>query len=115
MLGKDKTQTTKNAGDGNRPISSLIEGTNSSSKVKNVVSGNNNPFGGGNSKVNVDGGIKIDVNFNGGAENLTSAQKEEITKMLIEKMNSTDMKQYMIEVNTPNNPTKAPTGKTIGR
>ena len=115
MLGKDKTQTTKNAGDGNRPISSLIEGTNSSSKVKNVVSGNNNPFGGSSSKVNVDGGIKIDVNFNGGAENLTSAQKEEITKMFIEKMNSTDIKQYMIEVNTPNNPTKAPTGKTATR
>ena len=35
--------------------------------------------------------------------------------MLIEKMNSTDMKQFMIEVNTPNNPTKAPTGKTVGR
>jgi hypothetical protein len=101
---------------GNQPISSLIEGTNASSKVKNVVSNNSGGFyGGGNSKVNVDGGIKIDVNFNGGAENLTSAQKEEITKMLIEKMNSTDMKQYMIEVNTPNNPTKAPTGKTIGR
>ena len=100
----------------NQPISSLIEGTNASSKVKNVVSNNNGGFyGGGNSKVNVDGGIKIDVNFNGGAENLTGAQKEEITKMFIEKMNSTDMKQYMIEVNTPNNPTKAPTGKTVGR
>ena len=115
MLGDNKTQTTKNAGNANKPISSLIEGTNASSKVKNVVSGDNNPFGGSSSKVNVDGGIKIDVNFNGGAENLTSAQKEEITKMFIEKMNSTDMKQYMIEVNTPNNPTKAPTGKTIGR
>ena len=115
ILG-DSKPTTKNAGDGNKPISSLIEGTNASSKVKSVVSNNGGAFGGGsNSKVNIDGGIKIDVNFNGGAENLTSAQKEEITKMLIEKMNSTDMKQYMIEVNTPNNPTKAPTGKTIGR
>jgi hypothetical protein len=116
MLGETKTQTTKNTGDGNRPISSLIEGTNASSKVRDVVSSNGGPFGGG-SKTQVDfgGGIKIDVNFNGGAENLTSAQKEEITKMLIEKMNSTDMKQYMIEVNTPNNPTKAPTGKTVTR
>ena len=113
LLGGAKADKVK----GNQPISSLIEGTNASSKVKNVVSNNSGGgfYGGGNSKVNVDGGIKIDVNFNGGAENLTSAQKEEITKMLIEKMNSTDMKQYMIEVNTPNNPTKAPTGKTIGR
>jgi len=101
---------------GNQPISSLIEGTNASSKVKNVVSNNNGGFyGGGNSKVNVDGGIKIDVNFNGVAADLTPSQKEEITKMFIEKMNSTDMKQFMIEVNTPNNPTKAPTGKTATR
>jgi hypothetical protein len=103
---------------GNQPISSLIEGTNASSAVKNVVSNNNSGFYGGSAtskKVNVDGGFKIDINFNGGAENLTSAQKEEITKMLIEKMNSTDMKQYMIEVNAPNNPTKAPTGKTVTR
>jgi len=114
MLGE--TQTTKNTGDGNRPISSLIEGTNASSKVRDVVSNNGGPFGGGSkSQVDFGGGIKIDVNFNGGAENLTSAQKEEITKMLIEKMNSTDMKQYMIEVSTPNNPTKAPTGKTVTR
>jgi hypothetical protein len=116
MLGETKTQTTRNTGDGNKPISSLIEGTNATSKVKDVVSSNGGPFGGGNkSQVDFGGGIKIDVNFNGGAENLTSAQKEEITKMLIEKMNSTDMKQYMIEVNTPNNPTKAPTGKTVTR
>ena len=116
MLGETKNQTTKNTGDGNRPISSLIEGTNASSKVRDVVSSNGGPFGGGSkSQVDFGGGIKIDVNFNGGAENLTNAQKEEITKMLIEKMNSTDMKQYMIEVNTPNNPTKAPTGKTVTR
>jgi len=111
LLGGAKVDKVK----GNQPISSLIEGTNASSKVKSAVSNNGGFYGGGNSKVNVDGGFKIDINFNGEAANLTNAQKEEITKMLIEKMNSTDMKQYMIEVSTPNNPTKAPTGKTIGR
>ena len=115
MLGENKGQTTKNTTNGNNPISSLIEGTNASSKVRNVVSGNNGGFGSSNSKVNIDGGIKIDVNFNGVAADLTPSQKEEITKMFIEKMNSTDMKQFMIEVNTPNNPTKAPTGKTATR
>ena len=115
MLGENKGQTTKNTTNGNKPISSLIEGTNASSKVRNVVSGNNGGFGSSNSKVNIDGGIKIDVNFNGVAADLTPSQKEEITKMFIEKMNSTDMKQFMIEVNTPNNPTKAPTGKTATR
>ena len=103
---------------GNRPISSLIEGTNASSAVKNVVSNNNSGFYGGSAtskKVNVDGGFKIDINFNGAAADLTPSQKEEITKMLIEKMNSTDMKQYMIEVNAPNNPTKANYGARAGK
>ena len=119
MTGNTKQQsapTSNRGGDGNRPISSLIEGSNASSRVRQTVA-NNNVFGGNatGAKVNVDGGFKIDINFNGAASDLTTAQKEQITKMLIEKLNSTDMKQFMIEVNTPDNPTKAPTGKTIGR
>jgi len=110
LLGGAKVDKIK----GNQPVSSLIEGNNASSKVRNVVN-NGGFYGGGSTKVNVDGGFKIDINFNGAAVDLTPSQKEEITKMLIEKLNSTDMKQFMIEVNTPNNPTKAPTGKTIGR
>jgi hypothetical protein len=116
MLGKDKTQTTKNAGNGNRPISSLIEGTNSSSKVKNVVSSNGGPFGGkGSSEVKVGGAFNITVDFKGGAENLSSSQKEEITKMLVEKWNSTETKEYIVEVSTPNNPLKPNYGARVGK
>ena len=89
MLGETKTQTTRNTGDGNRPISSLIEGTNASSKVR-------------------DGGsFNITVDFKGGAENLSSSQKEEITKMLVEKWNSTETKEYIINVSTPQGPFKS--------
>ena len=107
MLGETKTQTTRNTGDGNRPISSLIEGTNASSKVRDVVSSNNGGFGGGSSDVKVGGSFNITVDFKGGAENLSSSQKEEITKMLVEKWNSTETKEYIINVSTPNGPFKS--------
>ena len=107
MLGETKTQTTRNTGDGNRPISSLIEGTNASSKVRDVVSSNNGGFGGGSSDVKVGGSFNITVDFKGGAENLSSSQKEEITKMLVEKWNSTETKEYIINVSTPQGPFKS--------
>jgi hypothetical protein len=53
------------------------------------------------------GGIKIDINFSGGAADLTMAQKEQITKMFTDKMNSLDMKQYMVGSTTQQNPTKS--------
>ena len=115
MLGKDKTQTTKNAGNGNRPISSLIEGTNASSKVKSVVGSNGGPFGGGSSEVKVVGGLNFTFDFKGGAENLSPAQKEEFTKMFMDKFNSTDVQQYITNVTTPNNPTKANYGARVGK
>jgi len=108
MLGETKTQTTRNTGDGNRPISSLIEGTNASSKVRDVVSSNGGPFGSkSSSEVKVGGSFNITVDFKGGAENLSSSQKEEITKMLVEKWNSTETKEYIINVSTPNGPFKS--------
>jgi hypothetical protein len=107
MLGETKTQTTRNTGNGNRPISSLIEGTNASSKVKSVVGSNNGGFKGGSSDVKVGGSFTITVDFKGGAENLSSSQKEEITKMLVEKWNSTETKEYIVEVSTPNGPFKS--------
>jgi len=107
MLGENKNQTTKNTGNGNRPISSLIEGTNASSKVRDVVSSNNAGFGGGSSDVKVGGSFTITVDFKGGAENLSPAQKEEITKMLVEKWNSNDTREYIVEVSRPYSPIKA--------
>ena len=106
MLGESKPQTTRNDGNGNRPISTLIEGTNASSKVKGVVSSNNGGFGGGSSDVKVGGSFNITVDFKGGAENLSPSQKEEITKMLVEKWNSNDTREYIVEVSRPQIPFK---------
>lgn len=114
MLGGVKSEQIKGVKDGNKPISSLIEGTKASEVQQSVA--NNNPFAGGrSSEVKVDGGFKIDVNFTGSATDLTSAQKEQVTKMLIEKMNSAEMQQYMVSVTGKDNPTKAPSGKTVSR
>jgi hypothetical protein len=114
MLGGVKSEKVKGTKDGNKPISSLIEGTKASEVQQSMV--NNNPFAGGrSSEVKVDGGFKIDVNFTGGASELTAAQKEQVTKMLIEKMNSAEMQQYMVSVTGKDNPTKAPSGKTVSR
>jgi len=113
MLGGVKSEQIKGVKDGNKPISSLIEG-NKSTEVKETMT-NSGAFGGGSSKVNVDGGFKIDINFTGNASELTAAQKEQVTKMLIEKMNSAEMQQYMVSVTGKDNPTKAPSGKTVSR
>ena len=114
MLGGVKSEQIKGVKDGNKPISSLIEGNKSIQTQKSMAS--SNPFAGGrSSEVKVDGGFKIDVNFTGGASELTAAQKEQVTKMLIEKMNSAEMQQYMVSVTGKDNPTKAPSGKTVSR
>ena len=113
MLGGVKSEQIKGVKDGNKPISYLIEG-NKSTEVKETMT-NRGAFGGGSSKVNVDGGFKIDINFTGNASELTAAQKEQVTKMLIEKMNSAEMQQYMVSVTGKDNPTKAPSGKTVSR
>jgi len=98
----------------NASITSLIEGNKSTQQIQNEVKSIANQ-GGSQVKSQVDfgGGIKIDVNFNGTDINLTPQQKEQFTKMFVEKMNSTDMKNYILNINAPNNPTKAPTGKTL--
>jgi hypothetical protein len=108
--------TKANNVNGNQPISSLIEGTNASSKVKNVVNNNNESgfYGKGSSEVKVIGGLNFTFDFKGGAENLSPAQKEELLKMFADKFNSTDMQQFMINATTPNNPTKANYGARVG-
>jgi hypothetical protein len=113
MLGEAKSGKITGTDKGNMPVSSLIEG-NKASQVKQYTS-QGGAFGKSSSNVKVDGGFTITVDFKGGAENLTATQKEEITKMMINKFNETETKQFISEVSRPNDPTKAPTGKTVTR
>jgi hypothetical protein len=107
ILGKVDSNATSQQSKSGSSASSLIEGSRAQQirdEVRTISSGQ-----GGNQKSQVEmmGGIKIDINFSGGAADLTMAQKEQITKMFTDKMNSLDMKQYMVGSTTQQNPTKS--------
>ena len=111
--GYDKLlgQPTGKKADGSRPISTLIEGNRSQqiqSEVKQFEA-----QGGGKTQVDFGGGIKIDVNFSNLPSDLSPQQREQFTKMFIDKFNSVDVQQYISNVKTQGNPTKAPVGKTL--
>ena len=113
--GYDKLlgQPTGKKADGGRPISTLIEG-NRSQQVQNEVKQIAAQGGvGGKTQVDFGGGIKIDVNFSNLPSDLSPQQREQFTKMFIDKFNSVDVQQYITNVKTQGNPTKAPVGKTL--
>jgi hypothetical protein len=103
ILSGVQNQSTK----GNRSITSLIEGKGSSSIEqtiqKSIFEKNSNV------NVGVGGGFKIDVNFTGNLGNLTQEQKQEIIKILMEKMNTVDFKEYIASLGTANNPLRGNT------
>jgi hypothetical protein len=96
-----------------RPISSLIEG-NRVQRMQLESMNNSQGQGGSSTKTQVEiaGGMKVDFNFNGLSDDLSPAQKDKIVKIFDDRMNTTDMKQYIVSVNTTGNPTKSPVSKT---
>ena len=113
--GYDKLlgQSTGKKADGSRPISSLIEGNRSQqvqNEVKQIAAQGG---GGGKTQVDFGGGIKIDVNFSNLPSDLSPQQREQFTRMFIDKFNSVDVQQYISNVKTQGNPTQAPVGKTL--
>ena len=114
MISGIKSGKVKGTEAGNMPVSSLIEGTKSSSIATQEAMARGRSSEGASSKVNVDGGFKIDINFTGLSGDLTPSQKEQITKVIVDKLNTTEVQQYMVSVTKPDNLTKAPTGKVLG-
>lgn len=106
-----KTDTQKNAS--GQPISSLIEGKQT--QVQQAATGYAPTAGSQNQKVEFAGGIKVDVNFSGEAANLTAQQKEEVTKMFVDKMSSLNYQNFQAGINGPQNPTKAPVSTNYAR
>ena len=86
---------------GSRPISSLIEGRQTNQIQTATTGGGTSSTS--SSKVNIDGGFQIDVNFKGDIGDLTPSQKQQIIKILTDKMNTTEFKEYIINQSTPNN------------
>jgi hypothetical protein len=109
MLGNVKSGKIQGTDKGNMPVSSLIEGTNAS-KVKEVAS-QGGAFGGGTSKVNIDGGFKVEVVFPT-TNDFTQTQKETITKTFTDMVNTPQFQQHVVNLGKKDDVTKAPTGKT---
>lgn len=109
VLGKvaPKEQEQKTAG--GQPISSLIEGKQSQMKEAATQTGSYAPTGGQNSKVEVAGAIKIDITAPPGFSD------EKIQKLIYDKLNEQGFKDYIVNVTTASNPTKAPVGNTYAR
>jgi hypothetical protein len=114
MISGIKSGKVKGTDTGNMTVSSLIEGTNSSSIATQKAMSKAVASGSATSNVKVDGGFKIDINFTGLSGDLTPLQKEQITKVIVDKLNTTEIQQYMVNVTKPSNPIKASTGKTVG-
>ena len=107
ILGKAESNATAQKAAGGTSASSLIEGSRAQQiqqEVKGIAAGQS---GSQKSQVEMMGGIKIDINFNGAAADLTPAQKEQITKMFTDQMNTLGMKQYMVGSTTQQDPTKS--------
>ena len=113
LLGGVETKKITGVKDGNKPISSLIEG-NRTSQVKEIVT-QGGAFGGSNSKVNFDGKIELVYPPN---SDFTPSQKESINKAMTEWAknwaNSTNFQQYVVNVSKPNNPIKGNSVNVFG-
>jgi hypothetical protein len=57
-------------------------------------------------KVQLAGGIE--VNFTGAAADLSVQQKEQVTKMVVDRIGSMNWQQFAVNVTTPSNPLKGP-------
>jgi hypothetical protein len=91
---------------GNQPISSLLEG--SQNQMREVEAASSASAGSQRTQIELVGGIKMDITFNGDTAGFTPAMKEQLAKELTNKFNSMDYKQFMTNVTTKQNPTKAP-------
>jgi hypothetical protein len=101
---------------GNQPGKSLIEG-NRTTAIKETVS-NSGSLINQSSRLTVDGKADFNININikqDPQESLTAKHKEEVSKIFLDGITSTIGQQYFVSLNSKDNPTKAPTGKTLAR
>jgi hypothetical protein len=102
-IGETEASLKKTAG--NQPISSLLEG--SQNQMREVEAASSASAGSQRTQIELLGGIKMDINFNGDTSGLTPAMKEQMVKEITNKFNSMDYKQFMANVTTKQDPTKS--------
>jgi hypothetical protein len=110
LLGGTKVNNIQ----GNQPGRSLIEG-NRTTAIKETVS-NSESLINQSSRLTVDGKADFNINIKQDPqESLTAKHKEEVSKIVLDVITSTIGQQYFVSLNSPNNPIKAPIGKTLAR
>lgn len=108
----ESKQTTKQQSAGSQTLSSLIEGR--SSQVKQAYSSSTKQVGGGKSQIEVAGGMKIDINFNGNTSNFTPEQMQVITKTIVDKLNSQEVAEFFRSSAKGKNPFGSNTINPVG-
>ena len=100
--------------EGNKPISSLIEGNKTQEIQSEVKAAAGQVSIGSKQSITHDGNVTFNFNFTGdGAKNLSTAQMEQVTKAITNTLRSTDFLQASYNNANPGNPTKAPKNVTV--
>lgn len=109
VLGKVSPKAEEQKTAGGKPISSLIEGRETQVRDAYATTGSAAQTGGQNSKVEIAGAIKIDITAPPGFSD------EKIQKLIYDKLNEQGFKDYIVNVTTASNPTKAPVANNYSR
>jgi hypothetical protein len=91
---------------GNQTVSSFLEGRQN--QMREVEAASSASAGSQRTQIELVGGIKMDITFNGDTAGFTPVMKEQLAKELTNKFNSMDYKQFMTNITTKQDPTKGP-------
>lgn len=100
ILGMAKKDEIKGANKGSISEYSLIEGRKTD-QVKDVAS-KTGVFGGSDSNVNIEGGIKVELTFPP-INDFSNSQKEGITKIIVDAFNTPQVQQLIVNASKPKN------------
>ena len=103
-IGETEASLKKTAG--NQTVSSFLEGRQN--QMREVEAASSASAGSQRTQIELVGGIKMDITFNGDTTGFTPVMKEQLAKELTNKFNSMDYKQFMTNITTKQDPTKGP-------
>jgi hypothetical protein len=107
LRGKIDENSVSQQAAGNQPVSSLLEGRQN--QMREVEAASSASAGSQRTQIELMGGIKMDITFNGDTAGFTPVMKEQMVKEITNKFNSMDYKQFMVNSTTKQNPLKSDT------
>ena len=104
MVDTVKSQFTTEDNIKNQPISSIITGGQTPISGNQSLKSYASQLTGQNTKVEMAGGIKIEVKFDNLPSDLTPAQREQITKQITDQFNSLAVQNFVQNIVKKNDP-----------